>query len=520
MTEDAAQPLRRRVLVNTAATGLGNGWAMVVAFVQLPILLGGLGPAAFGTWVLLLTFSATTGWVALADLGLSVSTTRSVAERLAVDDRRGMSVAATSGLALLVSSGVACAVLLATVGRRVLPVVFDTPPGLQDDLQFAIVAFSVQIVADLATGACTSGLEGLQRVDLSRSVDAARRTAVALATCTVALAGGGLRGVALASMVASILGALVAVVVLRWQLPARWHRPQVAAARELLRYGRSIAVLRPYSAITRTMDRLLVGIIVGPSAVALVEIATQIQNGVEAVLSASSYAVTPSASWLHARDDRGTLRDLLVTGTRYSMLATLPLAVGGAVLAGPFVHLWVGSEYAAAATMAALGLGYIAVSAPVQVGSNLLLGTGRAGPVVRAAGLAVAVNLVASIVLVRLIGPNGAFIGSILGALALAVPLARGFLTVVDTTWAEFRDAALRPALLPSAALGLVALTVVAAPLGDVATLLLGGGLGAAAYLAVAMQWSGLGQDLAHVRAAFRRAPAATGAGQPSSISF
>ena len=108
MTEDAAQPLRRRVLVNTAATGLGNVWAMIVAFVQLPILLGGLGPAAFGTWVLLLTFSATTGWVALADLGLSVSTTRTVAERLAIEDRRGVSVAATSGLALLEIGRASC----------------------------------------------------------------------------------------------------------------------------------------------------------------------------------------------------------------------------------------------------------------------------------------------------------------------------------------------------------------------------------------------------------------------------
>ena len=518
MTEAAAQPFRRRVLVNTAATGLGNGWAMVVAFVQLPILLSGLGAAAFGTWVLLQTFSATTGWVALADLGISVSTTRSVAEHLAVDDRRGVSVAAASGLALLLASGAACGTLLGTVGRWVLPIVFDTPASLRDDLQFAIMAFSVQIVADLATTACTSGLEGLQRVDLSRSVDAVRRTAVALATCSVALAGGGLRGVALASMAASILGALVAVGMLRWHLPARWHRPQATAMRELLRYGRSIAVLRPYSAITRTMDRLLVGVIIGPSAVALVEIATQIQNGADAVLSATSYAVIPSASWLNARDDRDTLRELLDTGTRYSMLATMPLIVGGAVLAGPFVHLWVGAEYAPAATMAALGLVYIGLSAPVQVGSNLLLGTGRAGPVVRSAGLAVAVNLVASAALVHLIGPSGAFLGSILGAIALAVPLARGFLTAVDSTWAEFRAVALRPAALPSTALGLVALGALAAPLGEFTTLVVGGGLGMAAYLAVALRWSGLGGDLTRVRSVLRRSSEPTA--QPSSISF
>ena len=40
------------------------------------------------------------------------------------------------------------------------------------------------------------------------------------------------------------------------------------------------------------MDRLVVGVVIGPTAVALVEIANQVQNGVGAALSASSYTVT------------------------------------------------------------------------------------------------------------------------------------------------------------------------------------------------------------------------------------
>jgi hypothetical protein len=53
---ESRRPFRRQVLVNTASSGVANGWAMVVAFVSLPVLLSGLGQAAFGTWVLLSTF--------------------------------------------------------------------------------------------------------------------------------------------------------------------------------------------------------------------------------------------------------------------------------------------------------------------------------------------------------------------------------------------------------------------------------------------------------------------------------
>ena len=69
------------------------------------------------------------------------------------------------------------------------------------------------------------------------------------------------------------------------------------------------------------------------------------------------------------------------------------------------VRLWVGPACAAAAGLAVVGLVYIAMTAPIQVGSNLLVGTGRA--VLRTVIGAVVVNLVASIVLVHLVGTVG-----------------------------------------------------------------------------------------------------------------
>src|SRR5690606_27506166 len=122
-------------------------------------------------------------------------------------------------------------------------------------------------------------------------------------------------------------------------LPDRRLRASRREARALLSYGKTVAVLRPFGVIQRTMDRLIVGTMLGPGPVAFVEIATQIQNGADAVLSASSYAVIPSASWLRAREDRHTLRELLLTGTKYSLLVTLPFVIGPALLAGPLVRL-------------------------------------------------------------------------------------------------------------------------------------------------------------------------------------
>ncbi|HEX7132741.1 MAG TPA: hypothetical protein VF228_09205, partial [Iamia sp.] len=83
------RPFYRRVLVNTVSTAAANGWAMVVALVTVPVLLGALGATQFGIWALLQTFSATSGWFSLVDLGTGTATTRQVAARHALDDDEG-----------------------------------------------------------------------------------------------------------------------------------------------------------------------------------------------------------------------------------------------------------------------------------------------------------------------------------------------------------------------------------------------------------------------------------------------
>ena len=318
---------RRRALINTASTGLGNGWAMVVALVSLPLLLDGLGRTAFGTWVLIQTFSAVTGWLSLADIGVGVAATRAIAERASLGDDRSSAGIVSSALVLFAALGLVCAVALAVLGPLLLPGLFNTPDALRDGLRLALLIFAAQIVMDLLTEGFEACLEGFQRVDLSRAVDATRRTLVAVATVVAAQVDHRLEVVAAASLAASIVGALAGGVVLSRQLPLRSFTPSAEQIRNLLRYGRTVAILRPLGVLQRTMDRLVVGAVLGPGPVALVEVATQIQSGADAVLSASGYAVAPASSWLSAREDRTTLRELLHRGTKYSLLVTVPVAV-------------------------------------------------------------------------------------------------------------------------------------------------------------------------------------------------
>jgi len=454
---------------------------MAVALVSVPLLLTGLGTTAFGLYTLLLTFSAVNGWFSLVDLGMWTAATREIAAEASRGDHDEATEIARTVLVGVPVVGAAVAVVFAIAGSRWLPEAFHTPAALVADLQFAIVLFAGTIVLDLVTGTAESCLEGYQRVDLSRGCDALRRALFAAATVATALAGGGLRGVAVAGIAAAAAGALVTLVVLRPHLVHRSRSRDTFARRfsSLLRAGRTVAVLRPLGVVERTMNRTVVGVLLGPAAVTAVEIATQVQNGADAVLSASSYAVVPSASWLGARRDDATLRALVLRGTKYAVAVTGCVAVLGMLLVAPALRLWVGAAAAGhSETLAVLGLISVLMVAPMAVGSNLLLGVNRTGAILRAAAAAIVVNLGASLVLVDRIGAAGAFVAT-LAANCVVVPLLmRSFLRCVDVPLGRFLRRAVLPSVFPLVAMTIAVLPVVLGPFGDAVTVAVGAVLG------------------------------------------
>jgi O-antigen/teichoic acid export membrane protein len=508
LSEAGPRPFRRRVLVNTAWTGFGSLWAIVVSVVTLPLILHGLGSAAFGTWVLLNTFSATSGWFSLADVGVGLATTRQVAARSSLADNAGAGRIVVGSLALFVGLGVVFTTLFGAIGYVVLPTVFRTPDDLVPALEFAIIVFAVQLLVDQAAVGVQANLDGLQRVDLSRLVDAVRRTTSAAGVAALALAGGGLQGVALASLGGSVIALVVAVVVLVRAAPGWWrHAPRGEDVRVIVSSARAIAVLQPLGVLHRQMDRLVVGIILGPSAVTIVEIATQIQNGAEAVLIATSYAVVPAASWVDAREDRASLRELLVRGTKYCLVLTWPVVVGTMLLAGPAIRVWVGSSHASAIWPTVLALAYTGMTAPVQVASSLLVGVGRASAVLRAALGAVVINLVASVVLVHLVGVPGAFEATLLGGLFLVPFLLVAAERATGETVPTFTRTAMVPVLAPLAVMALVVAGVVLAPLRNLPTVIVGALLGGLVYTAVAVRFTVRPAELRELLATVRRSP-------------
>lgn len=475
-------------------------FAMVAGLISVPLLVAGLGREAFGLWALVMTLSATNGWLSLLDLGVVVGVTREVAARAAIEDSRGVREVVSASLRVVLVLGVLGGGVLSGAAVTFLPGLFDAPGRLASSFRTALLLMAVQVVADLCINTLEGALEGLQRVDLSRSVDGARRLLVLAGTAVGALVGGDLRWVAAGSLAATVVAMAIAAAALWRRLPRFLVPATRGQMSSMLRSGRAVAALRPLGVIQRTMDRLIVGVFFGPGAVALVEVATQLQAGADAVMSASSYSVVPSSSWLHARRDAPAVRRLALRGTKYSMLATIPVAIGVAVTAPSFIDLWLDSRFAAAAGLTAVAIVAVVANSPLAVGSQLLLGTGRTTSILRAALVAVLVNLVVSVVLLQFFGIVGVFWGTVVSAFVLAAIMGPAVLDVADVSAAEALRVALLPAVAPGVAQLAVSLALLQMDLDPLPELLAVGGVGVAVYAAVALATAVSREELRELR--------------------
>lgn len=497
-------PFRQRLARNTLASMATNVWTIVLTVVSLPLVLHGLGAKAFGVWVFLQTFSTTSGWLSVPATGLSIATTRLVAARAGEAAPSALRRASGATALVFVCSGVVLGAALAAATPTIIDLALDPGP-LGVSMAIVGLAVGAQVLAEHVCLAITSVLEGLQEVALARGLDALRKTAVAATIAVVATAGGDLESVAIASAAAAGLAATASFL-------GCWTSARLAVARpvrsevvEVLRYAGTVSALTGTGVLHRTMDRTIAGVVFGPSAVSLVEIANQLQAGTTALLSASTYPVLSSAPWLAQRDDRPALRALTDRATRYSVLITLPICALAIALADPFVRTWVGNQYQEAIGLTQVAVVFVVLAAPLQAGSNLLQGVGEAGTVLRASLASVLVNLAVSVVLVQWVGLVGVMIGTIVGVLALFPLLTRAIDQILDRHALTIVVPAVLRAAPPALAAGIVAGAVVLAPWPPGITLAVGGLGGGLAALVIAFVWSVPPVERAELRSALRR---------------
>ncbi len=409
----------RRVFRNTLFTGAVGIFSLLANFFVIGEAGRKLPVDAFGVLTLALAFSVSAGYLTIADLGLQSGVTRFIADADGRGQRERIGEVVSSALAVLVTTALgAFAVLIALsfVGSHVFTNVQGA--ALQNDLHLLFILFAAEALFGLPGLAFLGVLQGLQRFGWVKVVDLTRQILYTVVALIVLLTGQGVLWFGVAMVSGTAFAAIGYAVAARLLCPEMRISPKLIhrdALRPLARFSGWVFLARINGVIWSQMDTIILEVVIGVNVLAGYSFAARLQSAVSYPLSLTAAAIVPAAANLLAMESSARLRELLVRGTRYTLALSLPVTIAALILARPLLVGWVGAKYASYSGPAQLFLTYQLVTCTATIASTMLVGMGRVRQVTAYVTVAVAINLVISILLAKPLGVSGVIIGTLVG---------------------------------------------------------------------------------------------------------
>lgn len=443
--------LIRNIFSNWASVGIN----LVVAFLLSPFLVHSLGDSAYGLWVLVLSV---TGYMGLLDTGLRVSIVKHTAACNARGDSEELNRVLHTGLTLYGSLSLVV-ILLSMIAAVYFDALFNVPATDIATGRVLVFIAGLNVALSLPLGVVGGLLAGLQRYDLlnlSSIVVLLVRTALIVGAVR---AGWGVVGLGWIHVVSQVLTGVILFRMAKRQFPRldlRLRRVDGAMLRSLYSYSGYIVATNGAILLLFYSGEVLIGMVIGTAAVTSYAIARSLVQYLSTVVGAMTQVFHPYASDQHERGNASALRDVLLVGTKTSLLIALPVGAVLLIVGPTFISLWMGPQYGRSAGML---LGLLTVSQVIwlsqSTAGNILMGVGKHHVIARgtiAAGLAA---IVVAVLLAPLFGSIGIAAGPLLpiAVWAAALPLTTAR-TVNIRLRDYFRHAYLGPlaAVLPFAA--------------------------------------------------------------------
>lgn len=470
---------------NTAARYAALAVDVLAGLLLLPYNLAHLGATDYGLWIL---SASVARYVSFLDLGLGGGLVKFVAEcRAKGEGRRLSELASTVFVAFAVAGALAFLAVapVALLYDRLFPV----DPRQAAIGRTVLLLVAARLALGLPLSVYGAVINGAQRYALNNAVAMATTLLAAAANVAVIEAGEGVVGVVTATTLVHV-AAYGAYVLNAYRVqPGLRVSPRLASRgrlREVGAFGAYLLVLDWAHRVNYSLDTLVIGVFLGPRAVAHFTPAVRIAQTMRDLTGQFQAVLFPAVVDLGTRGDRAKLVALCLEGTRVSAALAVAVGLGVVVLAEPLLAAWIGPDLAGSAP----ALQVLALSMVVRVaqgtGATILKGSGG-HRYLAANNAAVALcNLALSIALVRPLGLLGVALGT-------AVPVTLGTVFVVPEAcrqlglpvarlWRESLWPVLWPAVPVAGALWAFREATGAAPL---LAVMAAGAAGAGLYLAL-----------------------------------
>lgn len=401
------------LLKNLALNWISLTLSIAVGFIVSPLVVSALGKEQYGTWALIVSVTAQ---LTLLDFGIRHALVKYVAHHRAKGEYASLSTVVSTASYLLAG--------LAIIGFLIifalLPIfgdLFSIPESYLNIAKIALMISALDFSIEVGFGVYNGVLAGSERYDIINTLNAIRLGFYGVLVIIIIYLDGGLIEIASATLVARLGQRYLMrhyARVLNPDLTVSIHQISGSRAKELLRYGLWAGLGIAAGRLIYQTDSIVVGLYIGPVAVASYAVALILIEQLRMFIQSSSLIITPRLATLLAIDDVNNSRLLILSWVRVSQSLVLFIGLPIIVFGGSFLSLWMGPEFEDARFVLAILVTSFFFLAPSSALNSKLLAHATHGRAVKLQILEGLTNLLLSIFLVRKFGVIGVALGTLI----------------------------------------------------------------------------------------------------------
>ncbi|MDD5467777.1 MAG: oligosaccharide flippase family protein [Anaerolineales bacterium] len=366
-----------RSSINMLYSVAGFTIPMLVSFVTTPLLLRGLGEAAYGLQSLV---AVIIGYLMVMEMGLDLPIIKFLAEDHAHQDADAENRLLSTTLQLYASIGLVGMVVIVLLADWLARSIFRVPDDLVGQTVTVFRLAGIGFLGSVGMSWGRAVAMGLERFDLHYFISLIVSTAGTIIGLGVVYAGHGVVGYVFVRIVFTLLAGPVYFVLVRHLLSDfRFHwglyRGTIRRVAGYLGYGLWNRIL---GNVLGSLDKTLIGVWIGLAATGLYSVPFMIANSLGYMVSYMFSFVFPMASALQSLGELERLRDIFVRASRFIAALAGFVFIPLLVLGDSFLMLWTPTIVAQVASVLRLLMlaGYLSILTTGVV-NNVVLGLGR-----------------------------------------------------------------------------------------------------------------------------------------------
>jgi O-antigen/teichoic acid export membrane protein len=474
----------RQLLRGVISNYLGGAVNLVIWFLLTPFILDQLGPTLYGLWLLI---GSVVAYASLLDFGISGAITKYVAEYRAKQQYENAQHLLDTALVFYMVIGSVVAVASIIIAPH-CPRIFNIPQENQVTAVWLVALFGLGTGLSIPSNSVIAVLRGLERFDLLNLIAVINIIMKSSAIVTVLLLGGSVLGIVIAGIAVDLFLLIPSIGFIHRAVPDlrfRMWRADRSMFRVLTSFGSSMFMLHIGGQLHARTDQIVIGTYLPVSSVTPYSLAGRLSSLPQMMTDKFLSLLLPLASKLHAENDHAGLRALYIVNTRLTLAVFLPIGVSLIFLAGPFLTVWVGKEFASYAYLVLILTLTSMIDTSTWPAGSVLQGMGLQKFSGRLSLISGLTNLLLSIVLVQRIGLAGVAVGALLPTTIICLGLVHPYvIRAIKLSLQEVFHQVVLAVLIPAvpSSIAIYILTKIL-PLDSIFSILLVSGVGFIIYM-------------------------------------